>query len=125
MLWSIQTGAKVPPQSTPGICENPLLVDSTLVGTVHLNHLVPTILSPAGTEVTGTRLKTPCLSRLAISLSDTAFQRIAWGRPMVSLKVFTAFQRIAWGRPMVSLKVFGIRSDSLPPGQRGCVLVMV
>ena len=84
--------------------------ESTLVGTAALNlntHLLPTTLCPAGTEVIGTRLKTPCLFRLVISLS------------------FAVFQRATWGRPMTSLKVFGTRSDSPSPKQLGCVLVMV
>ena len=55
----------------------------------------------------GTSLKTPCFSRLVISLSDVAFQRYPWRRSMTSLEVF------------------GIRSDFPPPKQLGCVLVMV
>ena len=65
-----------------------------------------TTLCPARTEIIRTSLKTPYFSRLAISLSNGAFQRAAWGRHMASLKVF------------------GIVSDYAPPEQLGFVVMV-
>ena len=64
-----------------------------IVSTLILNtHLVPIPSCPAVTERNDTSSKTPCFSRVAIFLSDAAFQRAIWGRSITS-------------------KVFGIRYD--------------
>ena len=68
---------RVPPQSTSGIFENPCTTSRSLFALVALilnARLVSTAFCPAGTEVIGTRSKTPCFSRLVISLFDAVFQ---------------------------------------------------
>ena len=82
----------------------PLYVPSSLVFNTHL---ILITLCPVGTEATGTDLKTPCFSRVMISLPDYASHRAVWGRPMASVKVF------------------GTQSNSTPLEPLGCVVVMV